>query len=550
MRAHADRTRTGGHVVVESLEALGAEVVFGIPGTHSLSIWEGLRTSPIKAFVLRTELDAGFAADGYARASGRPATLVLTTGPAALMALAALMEAATVHVPVVAIASQIPRELIGRGRGYLHELDDQLASFEPVVKWAARAERAEDIPTLLAEAWRRAQAPPSGPVFLEIPVDVLRGETSHDVPGELDALVPSVSAPRNAVAEAARLLEGAKRPVIWAGGGVQRSAAWDELAALAERLQAPVATTYMGKGTFPEDHPLALGSACACPAFLEFLAAADVLVCVGTELGAETTAQHTLRFSGSLIQIDADPARIGATYPAFGLVGDARATLATLTDEVATPPVATGGGAAAAYELRERITRGVEAQARPLERGLLDTIRTVLPRNAVHAWDMTILAYWAAEFFPALEPRRFLYPIGSGTLGYAWPAALGAAVAFPDRPTLSVVGDGGFSYGLAGLATARQHALPIALLVIDDGGYGVLRRHQRHAYGETYAVDLVQPDFAALAGAFGVPARMSTPEDLAVDLEWALTVTGPAVVVLPARLETFTPICEQKATIA
>lgn len=541
MGKHEDGKRTGGHLVVESLEALGAEVVFGIPGTHSLSIWEGLRTSPIKAFVLRTELDAGFAADGYARASGRPATLVLTTGPAALMALAALMEAAAVHVPVVAIASQIPRELIGRGRGYLHELDDQLASFEPVVKWAARAEGADEIPTLLAEAWRRAQAPPSGPVFLEIPVDVLRGEIDLDLPRGLNASVPSVSAPTNAIAEAARLVEGAKRPVIWAGGGVQRSAAWGELAALAERLDAPVATTYMGKGTFPEDHPLALGSACACPAFLELLAAADVLLCIGTELGAETTAQHTLRFSGSLIQIDADPARIGATYPALGLVGDARASLAALADQVASPP-GTSGGAATANELRERIARGIEAQGRPLERGLLETIRTVLPRDAVHAWDMTILAYWAAEFLPALEPRRFLYPIGSGTLGYAWPAALGAAVAFPDRPTLSVVGDGGFAYGLAGLATARQHALPIALLVIDDGGYGVLRGHQRDAYGKTYAVDLVQPDFAVLAGAFGVPARTSTPEDLATDLQWALTANGPAVVVLPTRLETFTPI--------
>lgn len=542
MRAQAARTRTGGHLVVESLEALGAEVVFGIPGTHSLSIWEGLRTSPIKTFVLRTELDAGFAADGYARASGRPATLVLTTGPAALMALAALMEAATVHVPVVAIASQIPRDLIGRGRGFLHELDDQLASFAPVVKWAARAESADEmIPTLLAEAWRRAQAAPSGPVYLEIPVDVLRGETELDVPRVLDASAPSVSAPPTAVAEAARLIEGAKRPVIWAGGGVQRSAAWDELAALAERLQAPVATTYMGKGAFREDHPLALGSACSCPALLDFLAAADVLVCAGTELGAETTAQHTLRFSGSLIQIDADPARIGATYPALGLVGDARATLAALTDEVASPPAASGG-AAAANELRERIARGIEAQGRRLERGLLETIRTVLPRNAVHAWDMTILAYWAAEFFPALDPRRFLYPLGSGTLGYAWPAALGAAVAFSDRPTLCVVGDGGFSYGLAGLATARQHALPIALLVIDDGGYGILRRHQRHAYGETYAVDLVQPDFAALSGAFGVPAKTSTPEDLAGDLAWALELEGPAVVILPTVLETFEPI--------
>jgi acetolactate synthase-1/2/3 large subunit len=541
MRAQPVRTRTGGHLVAETLEALGAEVVFGIPGTHSLSIWDGLRTSPIETVVLRTELDAGFAAEGYARAGGRPAALVLTTGPAALMALAALMEAAAVHVPVVAIASQVPRELIGRGRGFLHELDDQLASFEPVVKWAARAESAEDIPTMLAEAWQRARTPPSGPVFLEIPVDVLRGETDLELPAGLDASPPSASAPGSAVAEAARVVAGAKRPVIWAGGGVLRSGAWHELRTLAENIDAPVATTYMGKGSFPEDHPLALGSACACPAFLELLAAADVVICAGTELGAETTAQHTLRFSGSLVQIDADPARIGATYPALGLIGDARETLAALVDEVPGAPAATGGTAAAA-ELRNRIAHGVEAQARPLEPGLLETIRSVLPRDAVHAWDMTILAYWAAEFFPALEPRRFLYPLGSGTLGYAWPAALGAAVALPDRPTLAVVGDGGFSYGLAELATARQHGLPLALLVVADGGYGVLRGHQRRAYGETYAVDLVQPDFAALSGAFGVPARTSTTEDLAADLEWALAADGPAVVVLPADLETFTPI--------
>jgi len=538
----ATKARSGGQVVVESLEALEAEVVFGMPGTHSLPIWEGLRTSPIRAFVLRTELDAGFAADGYARVSGRPAPLVLTTGPAALMALAALMEAASVHVPVVAIASQVPRELIGRGRGYLHELRDQLASFAPVVKWAARAETAEAIPALLSEAWRRAQTPPSGPVFLEIPVDVLRGPAGvasiHELDGEPPAPLP---ADAKAVSEAARLLSQATHPVIWAGGGVLRSGAWRELAAVAERLQAPVATTYMAKGAFPEDHPLAVGSACSCPAFLELLTNADLVLCVGTELGAETTAQHTLRFSGRLIQIDADPGRIGATYPALGLVGDAKATLAALSAEVRSPPAA-NNGMTVANELRERIAQGLDAQQRLLERGLLKTIRSTLPRDAVHAWDMTILAYWAAEFFPALEPRRFLYPLGSGTLGYAWPAALGAAVALPDQPTLAVVGDGGFSYGLAELATARQHALPVTLLVVDDGGYGVLRGHQRKAYGQTYAVDLVQPDFAGLAGAFGVPVRTSAPEDLAEDLGWALALDGPAVVILPALLETFTPI--------
>jgi len=188
----AIKTRIGGHVVVESLEALGAEVAFGLPGVHALAMWDGLRTSGVRFAGFRTELCAGFAADGYARASGRPAPLLLSTGPGALISLASLMEAASSHVPVVAIASQIPRELIGRGRGYLHELPDQLASFAPVVKWDSRAESAAEIPELLAEAWRRAQTPPSGPVFLEIPVDILTGETDVSPVKDLDGVLAAL----------------------------------------------------------------------------------------------------------------------------------------------------------------------------------------------------------------------------------------------------------------------------------------------------------------------------------------------------------------------
>jgi len=528
---------TGGHVVVESLEALGADVAFGIPGTHTLSIWDGLRTSPIRSLCLRTELNAGFAAEGYARVSGRPAPLLLTTGPGALMSLAALMEAAKAHTPVVAIASQIPRELIGRGRGYLHELDDQPASFAPIVKWTARAEHADDVPPLLAEAWQRAQTPPSGPVFVEIPVDILRAPVDtprvDDLSGDPMTLV---TAPDEALAQAGRLLLDAERPVVWAGGGVLRSSAWEELATLAERLRAPVATTYMGKGAFPEDHPLAAGSSCDEPPFRELLTSADVLLCVGTELGAETTGHFALRFSGKVIHIDAAPERIGVSYPALALVGDAKQTLEALLELVPERP-ADGASEAMVAALRARIQDGLVGQ--PLERGLLEAIRTALPRHAIHTWDMTMLAYWAAAYFPALAPRRFLYPLGSGTLGYAWPAALGAAAAEPDTPTLAVVGDGGILYGLAELLAARQHGLSVALLVIDDGGYGILRRHQRVAYSNTYAVDLTQPDFAALCVACEVPARTSCPERLAEDLDWALGTRGPASVVLPAELKMF-----------
>ena len=325
------RARIGGHLVVETLEALGAEAAFGVPGVHALAIWEALRTSPIEVYGTRTELCAGFAADGYARSSGRAATLLLSTGPGALNALTAVMEAASAHVPMVAIASQIPADLLGRGRGYLHELPDQLASFAPLVKHAARASSAEAIPGVLARAWQVALTPPCGPVFVEIPVDLLNGEAGAPAPGPLPISVPRPAAD---VTAAAAELSAAARPVIWAGGGVIRSGAQAELRELAERLGAPVATTYMGKGALPEDHSLSAGSGCDETALQELLSGADVVLAVGTELGAETTGQYGLRFDGRLIQIDAAPERIGATYPALGLVGDARATLRSLLDEL------------------------------------------------------------------------------------------------------------------------------------------------------------------------------------------------------------------------
>jgi acetolactate synthase-1/2/3 large subunit len=390
-------TRIGGHIVVESLQALGAEVVFGLPGIHALPIWEALRTSSIRTLGFRTELNAGFAACGWAQVTGRAAPLLLSTGPGALNSLTALMEASSSHVPVVAIASQIPIALLGRGRGYLHELRDQAASFAPIVKWTATAKSADQIPEAVAEAWRRALTAPTGPTYVEIPVDILLAAAASTEVSRLDGTAsPGPPLPKAALAEAARALSSASNPVIWAGGGVLRSAAWDELAELALRLDSPVATTYMGKGAFPAGHPLAAGSACDDAAFQELIGTAD---------------------------------------PALGLVGDAKVALRELIRSVA--PRAAGAGASRAAAVRERIQRGLDAQGHAFERGLLAAIRRTLPQEGVTAWDMTILGYWAAAHFPVIEPRTFMYPLGSGTLGYAWPAALGAAAALPGTPVLA-----------------------------------------------------------------------------------------------------------------
>jgi acetolactate synthase-1/2/3 large subunit len=531
----------GADVLVRAMEALGATAVFGVPGTHALAIWDALRESPIASLGTRTELNAAFAADGYARSSGRVAPLLLSTGPGALNSLTALMESASAHVPVVAISSQIPRELIGRGRGFLHDLPDQRASFSPVVKRAWRAESAAGLADLLAEAWGTALAPPSGPVYLEVPVDVLDGPAGS-ASGAIEPAGPARTPlpPPDALAGAAELLSGAARPVLWAGGGVERSGAWAELRALAERLHAPVATTYMGKGAFPADHPLAAGSACDDAAYQELLATADAVLCVGTELGAETTGQYKLRFSGQLVQVDAAPERIGTTYPALALIGDAAATLEALIPLVAEREP-DGHAERQVQALRDRIAAGLDAQGRELERGILGDIAAAAGPEAVIAWDMTIMGYWAAAHLPVTRPRTFLYPLGSGTLGYAWPAAIGAQAARPGSRTLAVVGDGGIHYGLTELASARQHDLAAKLLIVDDGGYGILREYQRDAFGETHSVDLVQPDFEAVARAFGVPVRVTEAPGLRDALDWAFATEGPAVVVLRAAVAAHQP---------
>jgi acetolactate synthase-1/2/3 large subunit len=536
--AQAVKARTGGRLVAETLEALGTEVAFGVPGVHALAIWDGLRTSPIRTIGFRTELNAGFAADGYARATGKPAALLLSTGPGALMSLGSLMEAASSHVPLVAIASQIPSDLVGRGRGYLHELADQMASFAPIVKSVARASAHEEIPHLLREAWSRALMPPSGPVFLEIPVDALTGQTDAPVDVGAGHAPPLPGEAAAELDEAARILNNSDRPVVWAGGGVLRSGAWDELAELARRLDAPVATTYMGKGAFPADDELFAGSACDEGGFKELLEDADVVLAVGTELGAETTAQYQLAFSGTVIQIDAAPERFGRTYPVRGLAGDAASVLRQLLPQIETK---SRDGATRATRVHERVAAGLDDHHGDLEWDLLTTIRAAVPAHGITAWDMTILAYWAAAHFPVLNPGTFLYPLGSGTLGYAWPATLGASVGAHDTPCLAIVGDGGFLYGIQELATAHQHGLDAVVLVVDDGGYGILREYQRDSFGETTAVDLVEPDYTAVAEAFGVPAERTTPEDLGAALERAFARGGPGLVHLPVVLSMWDP---------
>jgi acetolactate synthase-1/2/3 large subunit len=528
-----EATRIGADLAIETLHGLGVRVVFGVPGVHALAYWDAMRRTEMRYVGARTELAAAFAADGFTRASGAPAALALSTGPGTLISLAGLMEAATSYVPVVAIASQIETGLLGRSRGALHELDDQLAPVASVVKAASRVASVDAIPSVLAEAWARALEPPTGPVFVEIPVDLLNATADREVVA-LPATRGASSTVIGDLDGAAARLRAATAPVVLAGGGVVAGGAWREVRELAERMDAPVLTTFMGKGALPDDHPLLAGCAADEPPYQDALRSADLVLCVGSELGEEPTSGYAVRFDGELIQIDASGRRIGSTYEATPLIGDASRVLGGLLTRMGDHR--DRGGLARAAQIREAIEESLSRQERQRERGLVRAIRAALPASAITAWDMTILGYWAARDFPAGGPRRFLYPVGSGTLGYAWPAAIGASLAEPDEAIVAIAGDGGAMYALQELASARQAGSSATLVIVDDGGYGILREYQLRSYGGTHGVELVRPDFVALAQSFGVRAIESTTDDLQADLEQAISADGPSVIALRESL--------------
>ncbi|MEU3599392.1 thiamine pyrophosphate-binding protein [Streptomyces sp. NPDC006798] len=530
--------RTGGDLVVETLHGLGATTVFGLPGQHALGVFDALRRSSLTYIGLRIENNAGFAADAYGRITGEVAPLLLSTGPGALMSLAALQEAAAASAPVLAIGSQVPAAGLGGGRhGYLHELRDQQASFRDVVKSVHTARTASQIPSVIADAWRSALTAPHGPVWVEIPQDVLTAPTVLPVVTAVDATPEDVLPRPELTAVAAHLLAGAERPAIIAGGGVIRSDATGKLRALAERLNAPVVTTYGGKGAFPWKHPLSLRSWIEDRHTTDFLEDADVLLVVGSGLGELSSNYHTFAPRGRVIQIEADAGKLESNHPGIGIHADARIALSALLETAPERPDPEAPERVRA--LLDRVHTRIAAQDRTLEQSLLTAVRDALPDDSPAFWDMTILAYWAWAAFDARKPNTMHSAQGAGGLGYAYPAALGAAVADPGRPVLAVSGDGGAMYSIAELATARQYDLPVTWLIVDDGGYGILREYMTDAYGETTGTELARPDFVTLAESFGVPALRTTPETLAADLSKSLAAPGPSVVVLPATLKMF-----------
>jgi acetolactate synthase-1/2/3 large subunit len=505
---------TGAQALAAGLRDAAVEVCFGLPGVHNLPLWQvmGTPSGPGARIVgVRHEQAAAYAADGYARASGRVGVALVTTGPGAANTLGALGEAWASRSPVVVVATDVPTSLRGDGgavRMSLHEGADQAGMARPVTKAVLEAGSARELRALARMACEVALAPPARPVWLQVPTDLLRADAGDAPPmPAAGAGAAGCAVDAGAAAAAARALERAERPLVWAGGGALSDGAGPHVAALAWRLGAPVLTTFSARGLLGDD-PLAVGLPPHVPEAGALWDAADVVVAVGTDLDGMGTQNWRQPQPPVLVAVNVDPEDATKNYrAAHVLVARAGEGIAALLDELGD---GAGEGRAPWVDLdalRARAWERLRGEF-PAEVAFLDAVRAALPPQAVVLADMCIPGYWLAGFHRVPAPRRLQYPMGWGTLGYAFPASLGAACAAgPGSPVVSFSGDGGFLFACGELATAAQERLPLTAVVVDDGGYGMLRFDQRRAGAPAAGVDLHTPDFAALAQAFDVHAE-------------------------------------------
>jgi acetolactate synthase I/II/III large subunit len=519
----------GGALVVRALRTHGVEIVFGIPGTHNLEIYRALHGSGIRHVTPRHEQGAGYAADGYARVSGKPGVAIVTTGPALMNIAAAIGQAYSDSVPLLVISPGMPLGHPAGGNGTLHETKNQSGALDNVAAYSHRVTSLAEIPLAVSRAFATFANGRPRPVHIEIPYDLL----------SVSGAGPAPTAPRSTpmapdldtVRDAAAALAGAANPAFVAGGGAKRASA--PLLELASRLGAPVFTTTNGKGIIREDHPLAATSALHLASVRDHLEACDVVLAVGTELAPTDFWLGVPRFSGRLIRVDIDPDQINVNAtPDVAIVADAGLTLRALLDIVPRDePHPAPDLTAIKSEARTEGARWLP---------WLDAIAGVLDDTAIVAADNAMAGYYGALGNLAVQrPSGFLFPTGYGTLGFAVPAGIGAALGDPQATVVALSGDGGLMFSVQELATAASERITLPVVVFNNHGYGEIRAEMADGGITPLGVDLPSPDFVALAIALGGRGvAIDTPAQLGVALAEALKFPGPTLLVVPEPLPT------------
>jgi acetolactate synthase-1/2/3 large subunit len=528
MKFGSENAQSGADFLVHGLIQHGVRHVFGMPGSHSTAVYDALaRRGAITTILARNEQAGAFMADGYARVGARPGVICTTAGPGATNALTGVAEAWADSVPLLLLSGQVNSADLDRECGNYHEIDLK-AIFAPVTRWCGTLRQVRQLPNLLALAFRAMTLGRPRPAALFLPQDLMRMPAEVDVVSlHMAPSLPCVPS-AEAIQEALRVLTDAQRPIILAGGGALWSRAETAIKQVAERLGAPVVTTLNAKGLLDERDPWSFGHARSESARV-LLGRADVMLAVGCRFTEVLTDWRRMAVPARLVQIDLEADQIGMNYPvSVGIVSDARRTLEAIRDALPppTPRVAWNADLDAARQARN-----------PRPEWLIEALREELPDASPVFTDACEMGYRMQSDWQSRGPRTFFYPSNYITLGWAFPAAIGAAVALsPDGPpVVSLSGDGGFLMTCQELATAARYQLKLIALIHNDSTYGAIKNIQKHAFGSRFLdVDLNNPDFMALAAAYGVPAtRARTSHEFRCAIRDALARSGPSLIEVP-----------------
>ena len=536
----------GAEIAVKTLESEGVEVIFGIPGGAMLPFYDKLYDSNIRRVLARHEQSAAHMADGYARISGRPGICVVTSGPGATNTITGIANAYMDSSPIIVITGQVPVDLMGKGA--FQEVD-MVGMATHITKWATIIDRVEKVEETIRRALKISMNARPGPVLIDFPKDV---QTElHEYKAEKAVKIPTKS-PQNPkpeqIYEAVKILLNSERPVILAGGGIRWAKAYRELMEVAEMLQAPVATTLMGKGSFPEVHPLSLGCVGmhGNPEAYEVIQEADALLVVGARFSDRTTSKlDEFARDAKIIHIDVDPAEIGKLKkPMIGIVSSADKALKKILEgiRIAAEKIHRSEWLRKVKEIkeiwRERIKGSGILSSRVVE--IFKAMREALPPNTIITTEVGQNQMWAQLFWKVIEPGTFISSGGLGTMGFGFPAAIGAKVAKPSSPVVDVAGDGSFMMVENNLGVISKENIAVIVMILDNRMLGMVAQWQRLFYNRRYSsTDLGEfPDFVKLAEAYGVEGvRTDDPEELKSILRRAVRADQPIIIDVPISRE-------------
>ena len=529
----------GSEMVVKSLEAEGVETMFGIPGGQVIDLYDAIYDTKIKHILMRHEQAAAHAADGYARVSGRPGVCIATSGPGATNLVTGIATANLDSVPMVAITGQVATNVIGTD-GFQEA--DIIGATLPLVKHSMQVRSPEQIPVAIKKAFYIASTGRQGPVLVDVPADIQKkvGEFKYPNKVEFPGYHPEQALNVDQLDEAVSLLEHAQRPVIFAGGGVIRSGAAAKLTDFAEKHEIPVTTTLLGKGAFPESHPLGLALGMAgmhgYPVANTALMNADVILAIGVRFSDRTTGQrNSFASKAKIIHIDMDPAEIDKAIGSdVWLTGDAGQIIDLLRSAVKKRR----RGYADWLEHLEEVRKN-EPMPKPRREGaiaawqVLETLREITGGDAIVTTEVGQNQMWTAQHYKVEEPRRFVTSGGLGTMGFGFPAAIGAAFACPRQPVCCVAGDGSLMMNIQELDTCARYDIPVKIILLNNVCLGNVRMWQELFYNKRYSdtVYTKDPDFVKIAEGMGVKGmKASKPEEVRKTLEDALAYKGPVLV--------------------